>query len=43
MLYSRGKLYKFEGFSNITVRRGEPLSFKGWLTPETNTIIAAPD
>ncbi len=43
MLYSRGKLYKIEGFSNITVRCGEPLSFKGWLTPETNTIIAAPD
>ena len=41
MLYSRGKLYRIEGFSNITVSRGEPLTFKGWLNPQTNTITVA--
>ena len=43
MLYSRGKLYRIEGFSNITVSRGEPISFKGWLNSQTNAITAAPD
>jgi serine/threonine protein kinase len=41
MLYSRGKLYRIEGFSNITVSRGEPITFKGWLNSQTNTITVA--
>ena len=35
MLYSRGKLYRIEGFENVTIVRGEPLTIRGWLELDT--------
>lgn len=35
MLYSRGKLYRIEGFDNVTIVRGEPLTIRGWLELDT--------
>ena len=43
MLFSRGCLYKIEGYSDIEVSRGKPLDFKGWLDPRSRTITVAPD
>lgn len=41
MLYTKGRLYRIEGLDRITIVRGEPLSFRGWL--EVDTIhVAAP-
>lgn len=35
MLYSRGKLYRIDGFDNVTIVRGEPLKIRGWLEVDT--------
>ena len=35
MLYSRGKLYRIDGFENVTIVRGEPLTVRGWLELDT--------
>lgn len=39
MLYSRGKLYRLDGYQHITVVRGEPLRFKGWLEVDTIHVV----
>lgn len=39
MLYTKGRLYRLEGLERITIVRGEPLRFRGWL--EVDTIHAA--
>ncbi len=35
MLYSRGKLYRIDGFEHVTLVRGEPLTLRGWLELDT--------
>jgi hypothetical protein len=35
MLYSRGKLYRIDGFDHVTIVRGEPLTIRGWLELDT--------
>ena len=35
MLYSRGRLYRIDGFDNVTIVRGEPLTIRGWLELDT--------
>jgi len=35
MLYTRGKLYRLDGYQHLTIVRGEPLRFKGWLGADT--------
>ncbi|TDI39606.1 MAG: serine/threonine protein kinase [Acidobacteria bacterium] len=35
MLYTRGKLYRLDGYEHLTIVRGEPLRFKGWLEADT--------
>ena len=35
MLDSRGKLYRIDGFENVTIVRGEPLTVRGWLELDT--------
>ena len=35
MLYSRGRLYRIDGFDNVTIIRGEPLTIRGWLELDT--------
>ncbi len=35
MLCSRGKLYRIDGFENVTIVRGEPLTVRGWLELDT--------
>lgn len=39
MLYAKGRLYRIEGLDRITIVRGEPLRFRGWL--EVDTIHVA--
>ncbi len=39
MLYTKGRLYRIEGFDRVTIVRGEPLRFRGWL--EVDTIHVA--
>jgi serine/threonine protein kinase len=39
MLYTKGRLYRLEGLERVTVVRGEPLRFRGWL--EVDTIHVA--
>jgi len=41
MLYSRGKLYRIDGFENLTVERGEPLNVRGWLELDTIHVVAS--
>jgi len=35
MLYTRGKLYRLDGYQHLTIVCGEPLRFKGWLEADT--------
>lgn len=35
MLYSRGKLYRIDGFEHVALVRGEPLTVRGWLELDT--------
>ena len=35
MLYSRGRLYRLDGFENVTIVRGEPLTIRGWIELDT--------
>jgi serine/threonine protein kinase len=39
MLYSRGKLYRLDGLDRLTLVRGEPLRFKGWLEATTVHVV----
>lgn len=39
MLYTRGKLYRLDGYQHITIVRGEPLRFKGWLEADTIHVL----
>ncbi len=39
MLYTRGKLYRLDGYQYITITRGEPLRFKGWLEADTIHVL----
>lgn len=39
MLYSRGKLYRIDGFEHVTLVRGEPLTIRGWLELDTIHVI----
>jgi serine/threonine protein kinase len=39
MLYTKGRLYRIEGIDRISIVRGEPLRFRGWL--EVDTIHVA--
>ena len=40
LLYSRGKLYRLDGFERITLFRDEPLRFRGWLEGTTIHVVA---
>jgi tRNA A-37 threonylcarbamoyl transferase component Bud32 len=40
MLYSRGKLYRIEGFDRIRLEKGEPLRFRGWLELDTIHVVS---
>ena len=40
MLYSRGKLYRIDGFDKLTIVRGEPLKIRGWLELDTIHVTA---
>jgi hypothetical protein len=35
MLYSRGKLYRIDGFESIEISKDAPLQFRGWLSGDT--------
>ena len=35
MLYSRGKLYRLDGFEYVTVVRDGPITVRGWLELDT--------
>ena len=39
MLYTRGKLYRLDGYQHLTIVRGEPLRFKGWLEADTIHVL----
>jgi hypothetical protein len=39
MLYSRGKLYRIDGFEHVNIVRGEPLEIRGWLEVDTIHVI----
>jgi serine/threonine protein kinase len=39
MLYSRGTLYRIAGFERLSIVRGEPLSFRGWLELDTIHVV----
>jgi hypothetical protein len=40
MLYSRGKLYRLEGFERIELFRDQPLQFRGFLEGDTIHVVA---
>jgi serine/threonine-protein kinase len=37
--YSRGKLYRLDGFERLSPVRGEPLRFRGWLEADTVHVV----
>jgi serine/threonine-protein kinase len=37
--YSRGKLYRLDGFERLNPVRGEPLRFRGWLDADTIHVV----
>ena len=39
MLYSRGKLYRLEGFEHVEIVRDGPLTFRGWLELDTIHVV----
>ncbi len=41
MLYTRGRLYRLDGFERIALYREEPLRFRGWLEGNTIHVVAA--
>jgi serine/threonine protein kinase len=42
LLYSRGRLYRLDGFERIEMVRDGPLRFRGWLEGNTIHVVAPP-
>jgi serine/threonine protein kinase len=40
LLYSRGKLYRLDGFEQLDLFRDQPLRFRGWLEGDTIHVVA---
>ncbi len=39
MFYSRGKLYRLDDYQRVSIVRGKPLRFNGWLELDTIHVV----